>query len=109
MKTGTMKTVAKRAKPRTKVRLAAGDPATEGRLAGLTHAMMARGASAFDASHRALAILEATIDRQANLLSYLDAFRFVGILSLICVPLILFSGRSVKISKAVAAAAAESH
>jgi DHA2 family multidrug resistance protein len=90
-------------------RLAAGDPATEGRLAGLTHAMMARGASAFDASHRALAILEATIDRQANLLSYLDAFRFVGILSLICVPLILFSGRSVKISKAVAAAAAESH
>ncbi len=30
---------------------------------------------------------------QASLLSYLDAYRFVGILSIVCVPLILLAGR----------------
>jgi DHA2 family multidrug resistance protein len=90
-------------------RLAAGDPATEGRLSAIAHAMMAKGATSWDASQRALGVLEAVVERQASLLSYLDAYRFVGILSIICVPLILFSGKSVKISKDVAAAAAESH
>jgi MFS transporter, DHA2 family, multidrug resistance protein len=90
-------------------RLAAGDPATEGRLSALTHAMMAKGATSWEASQRALGILEFTIQRQANLLSYLDAYRLVGILSILCIPLILFAGRTKKISKAVAAAAAESH
>jgi DHA2 family multidrug resistance protein len=90
-------------------KLAVGDPATDGRLAALSRAMMARGASSFEATQRALGILEATIQRHASLLSYLDAYRLVGILSLLCAPLILFAGRSVKVTKAVAAAAAESH
>jgi DHA2 family multidrug resistance protein len=90
-------------------KLAAGDTATDGRLSALTHAMIARGATSWDAAHRALGILELDVQRQASLLSYLDAFRLVGILSIACVPLILFAGRTGRVSKAVAAAAAESH
>jgi DHA2 family multidrug resistance protein len=89
--------------------LASGDPATDGRLSRLTHAMLARGADAWDASHRALGLLDQMIQRQAGLLSYLDAFRFVGFLSLVCAPLILFVGRRRAVSSAAMAAASESH
>jgi MFS transporter, DHA2 family, multidrug resistance protein len=89
-------------------RLAPGDPATDGRLAGITNMLLAKGATAWEASHRALGILEATVERQSSLLSYIDAYRLVGFLSLACVPLILFAGRSKKITKEVAAAA-EAH
>ena len=89
--------------------LAPGDPATDGRLSQLTHAMMARGATSWEASHRALGILEVMVQRQASLLSYLDAYRFVGFLSLVCVPLSLLAGRPRSLPKSAAAAAAESH
>jgi MFS transporter, DHA2 family, multidrug resistance protein len=90
-------------------RLAVGDPATEGRLSQLTRAMIAKGSTSWEASHRALGILEGMIQRQAGLLSYLDAFRFVGFLSLVCAPLILLAGRPGALPKAAVAAAAESH
>jgi hypothetical protein len=49
------------------------------------------------------------VQRQAGLLSYLDAFRLVGFLSLALAPLILFAGRPTAVPKAAIAAAAESH
>jgi DHA2 family multidrug resistance protein len=90
-------------------KLAAGDPATEGRLSALAHAMMARGAGSLEAAQRALGILEFTVQRQASLLSYLDAYRLVGLLSIGCIPLILLAGKRKVISKAAAAAAKDSH
>jgi DHA2 family multidrug resistance protein len=90
-------------------RLAAGDAATDGRLAQLTHAMLAKGATAWEAPRRALGLLNLTIDHQSNLLSYIDAFRFVGFLSLVCVPLILFAGRPGSLPKGAAAASADAH
>jgi DHA2 family multidrug resistance protein len=90
-------------------RLAVGDPATDGRLSQLTHAMASRGATPWEASHRALGLLDATIQLQSNLLSYLDAYRFVGILSIVCVPIILFAGRPRGLPADAAAAAAKAH
>jgi DHA2 family multidrug resistance protein len=90
-------------------RLVPGDAATDARLAAITHAMVARGASALQASQQALALVEAAIQRQAFLLSYLDAYRFVGMLSLVCIPLILLAGRPGRLPNAAAAAAADSH
>ncbi len=87
-------------------RLAAGDPATDGRLRGLTQFMMAKGASSWEAPRRALALLEATVHRQAGLLSYLDAFRLVGFLSLVLAPVILLAGRPGSLPKT---AVADSH
>jgi DHA2 family multidrug resistance protein len=89
-------------------RLSPGDAATDGRLGALTRALVSRGATAWDASHRALALLEGAVQRQAALLSYLDAFRFVGILSLVCVPLILLAGKPAGLPKS-ASAAADAH
>jgi DHA2 family multidrug resistance protein len=89
-------------------RLAPGDPATDGRLSQITQMLVSKGETAWEASHRALGILELTIERQASLLSYLDAYRLVGFISLACVPLILFAGRSKPLSKE-AAAAADAH
>jgi MFS transporter, DHA2 family, multidrug resistance protein len=59
-----------------------------------------RGATAWEASRRALGLLDSTVQRQASLLSYLDAFRLVAFLSLACVPLILLAGRPGRCPKA---------
>jgi MFS transporter, DHA2 family, multidrug resistance protein len=89
-------------------RLATGDPATDGRLGLLTQAMIAKGSTSWEAPHRALGILDAIVQRQASLLSYLDAYHLVGFLSLACAPLILFAGRPRSLPTSAAAAAAES-
>jgi MFS transporter, DHA2 family, multidrug resistance protein len=89
-------------------RLSPGDPATDTRLSQMTGLLMAKGETAWEASRHALGLLEATVERQASLLSYLDAYRLVAFLSLACVPLILFAGRAKPLSKE-AAAAAEAH
>jgi DHA2 family multidrug resistance protein len=90
-------------------RLSPGDPSTDGRLWAITHTLISKGATAWEAPHRALAILELTIQRQASLLSYLDAFRFVGMLSLVCVPVIFIAGKPGSLPKPAAAAASDSH
>jgi len=85
------------------------DPATDGRFFALTHAMLSSGATAWDAPRRAIGIPDMVAQRQADLLSYLDAFRFVGFLSLVCAPLILLVGRTRPLSKTALAATSESH
>jgi DHA2 family multidrug resistance protein len=90
-------------------RIVPGQPATDLRLAQITHMLSSRGMTAWEASRHALALLELSVERQASLLSYLDAFRLVALLSFICVPIILLAGRGKKLTKEAAAAAAESH
>jgi MFS transporter, DHA2 family, multidrug resistance protein len=89
-------------------RLSPGDPATDARLAQMTALLVSKGQTAWEASRHALGLLELTIERQSSLLSYLDAYRLVAFLSLLCVPLILLAGRSKPLSKE-AAAAADAH
>ena len=90
-------------------RLAPGDAATDLRLGQLTHAMLAKGASSWEAPRKALGLLDATIQQQSYLLSYLDAFRLVGYIALCCVPLILLAGRPGSLPKGAPSAAADSH
>jgi len=71
--------------------------------------MLAAGASPWEAPRRALGLLELAIQRQTNLLSYLDAFHLVGVIAAGCVPLILLAGRPRRVARAAAAAASESH
>jgi DHA2 family multidrug resistance protein len=74
----------------------------------MTAMLVSKGETAWEASRHALGLLEATVQRQSSLLSYLDAYRLVAFLSLVCVPLILFAGRSKPLTKE-AAAAADAH
>ena len=87
-----------------------GSYATESRINSITHGLMAHGVSAWEASRKALGILEFTIQRQSELLSYIDAFRAVSIISVICIPIIFLAGKTKKPAAAkIAAAANESH
>ena len=56
-----------------------------------------------------ITVLEATVQRQASLMSFLDAFRLVSTLAVCCLPLIVLAGRSRGINRPAAAAAADSH
>lgn len=57
----------------------------QGMAAHLTQA----GASPADAQHQALGALYQVLQQQASLLAYIDNFRFLGYLSLICIPIVL--------------------
>jgi MFS transporter, DHA2 family, multidrug resistance protein len=89
--------------------LAIGDPATDSRLASITQTMMAKGSSFFDATHRALGVLELGIGRQATLLSYMDAFLLITVLCTLCMPLVWLAGRAAAPDAAAAKAASEAH
>jgi hypothetical protein len=66
--------------------------------------------TSIEASRKALGILEYTIQKQANFLSYIDAFQGVSIIAVLCVPIIFFAGKTKKPTPAkIAAAASESH
>jgi hypothetical protein len=56
-----------------------------------------------------MGLLDLVVRRRAGLLSFLDALRFVGFLSLVCAPLILFVGRTRPLSTSALAATSDSH
>ncbi len=59
----------------------------------LEQGFIARGSDAVTAGHQALAALAGMVRQQAALLSYLDAFRWLGWLSVVIVPLVFFMRR----------------
>jgi DHA2 family multidrug resistance protein len=63
------------------------------RIAATTRGMMAGGATFYEAQKQAYAALEGTVVRQTLLLTYMDAFRVVGIFFLCCIPLLLLFKR----------------
>ncbi len=69
------------------------DPALRERLTAIVSGFVAQGSTLTTARRQALAVIEAMMSRQALLLTYLDAFRIVGVLFLFCIPLILLFRR----------------
>ena len=53
----------------------------------MTQNFIAMGASASEASHRALAQLSAQVDLQANVLGFVNAFWVLGLLVMFLIPL----------------------
>ncbi|HEY2290017.1 MAG TPA: DHA2 family efflux MFS transporter permease subunit [Thermoanaerobaculia bacterium] len=71
------------------------DPAFQERFQAITSGLMAKGSSFFQAQQQAYAAIEGAVLRQTYLLTYMDAFRMVGIFFLVCIPmLLLFKRRS---------------
>ncbi|MEO8562056.1 MAG: DHA2 family efflux MFS transporter permease subunit [bacterium] len=64
--------------------LYAGNPAFEERLHALVGGMVAKGSTFVDAQHRAMALLDAQLMRQAAMLAYNDCWLFI-LLSFLCV------------------------
>lgn len=69
------------------------DPAVRERISTITSGLMARGSDLYSAQQQAYAALEGAVVKQTFLLTYMDAFRVVGVFFLCCIPLLLFFKR----------------
>lgn len=75
------------------------DPMVQQRVAALQHGFMAKGMAFNDALKSSYKVLDFTILKQAAVLSYRDAFLYIGIMFLICIPFVLVvkAGKSSKV------------
>jgi MFS transporter, DHA2 family, multidrug resistance protein len=73
--------------------LSAGSPQVQAMIQGTTRALESRGFSASDAMHRAYALLQANVFRQATMLAYIDNFWLLGVAILAMVPLVFLMKR----------------
>jgi MFS transporter, DHA2 family, multidrug resistance protein len=74
--------------------ISAANPSFQRALQNMTHALQAKGFSAADATHRAYALIEGTVLRQANMLAYIDNFWLLGWAILVMVPLVFLMKRT---------------
>jgi DHA2 family multidrug resistance protein len=65
------------------------NPQASQRVHGLSQYFADKGFSSFDAQHKAMAVIDSGINRQSFLMSYLDAYIFVGLLFLLSMPLLV--------------------
>ncbi|HEY3706647.1 MAG TPA: DHA2 family efflux MFS transporter permease subunit [Terracidiphilus sp.] len=82
------------------------DPAANAAAAGLASTLHAAGADSVTAHQMALGALYRSLQQQASLMAYVDGFRLLGYLALLCIPFILFfqrvrkpSGRSISVEE----------
>ena len=68
-------------------------PQTRTVLHGLAGHLAAAGSDATTATHRALGEMFALVERQAAMLSFVDAFRLLGVIFLVIAPLVLLMKR----------------
>jgi DHA2 family multidrug resistance protein len=69
------------------------DPAVRERIAAVTGGLMSKGSDFYQAQQQAYGALEGAVVQQTFLLTYMDAFRVVGIFFLFCIPLLLLFKR----------------
>lgn len=69
------------------------DQATQSRLTAFTNNFMNHGSGYLKAVSQSLGALEATVEKQTFLLSYMDAFLLLCCLNAICIPLVIFTIR----------------
>ena len=76
------------------------------RVAQLAAGMLQRpGMDSLTARQTAYAMLDGAVDKQATLLSYMDVFLYVGIMFLVCVPVVLLFIKNAKTKVSMADAA----
>lgn len=69
--------------------LDATSPAIQNQVNSLQHAFMSKGMTPEIALQSAYKALDLNVTRQAMVLSYMDVFYFIGLMFLICVPIVL--------------------
>jgi DHA2 family multidrug resistance protein len=74
--------------------VSASNPALQSLLQGAKQSMESHGASAAHATQQAYALVEATVQRQAAMLSYIDCFRFLAWAILCMVPMVFLMKKS---------------
>jgi DHA2 family multidrug resistance protein len=69
--------------------LNANDPDVQNRISALQHSFMAKGMSANAAAKAGYQVLDYSVMKQASVLSYMDAFLYLGLMFLVCIPFVL--------------------
>ena len=69
------------------------EPTVRERLNAIVQGLMARGSTLVEAQRQAYGALEGIVTKQTFLLTYMDAFRIVGVFFLFCIPLLLLFKR----------------
>jgi DHA2 family multidrug resistance protein len=81
------------------------DPDVQQRVIGLQHNFMSKGIPANDALKTGYKTLEYMVSKQAAVLSYMDAFLYLGIMFLLCIPFVLMvkgkKGKKVDLAEAM--------
>lgn len=67
------------------------NPIVQQRLEGLQHSFMAKGMTSDVALNSGYKILDYTVSKQAQVMSYMDVFLYLGVMFLICVPFVLWT------------------
>jgi DHA2 family multidrug resistance protein len=73
--------------------LSPANPQVQSTLQGMAQGLEARGFSPADAMHRAYALLQGNVFRQAGMLAYIDNFWLLGVAILVMVPLVFLMKR----------------
>jgi len=71
--------------------LTPGDPLLTQRIASYTNYFITKGASAPEAHEKAIKLLDVTVVRQSNMLSFGDAYLLIGTIFLLVLPLLLLA------------------
>jgi MFS transporter, DHA2 family, multidrug resistance protein len=66
----------------------AGNPQLNAMIAETTRALIAKGSSAYQASHQAYALVANMLDQQATMLAYIDNFWLLGVCVLVMLPFV---------------------
>ena len=69
------------------------NPAAIQRLSAYTHYFSSKGATAEQAYHQGLQLLDLNVTKQSNLMSFNDAYLVVGLIFLVALPLLLMATR----------------
>jgi len=70
------------------------NPAFQAMIRGATRSMQTHGASAAGATQQAYALVQATVARQAMMLSYIDCFWFLGVAIMLMIPTVFLMKKS---------------
>jgi len=65
------------------------DPAVQNKLTALQQGLASKGIDPFTAKQTAVKLMDLSVTKQAAVLSYMDVFLYLGVMFLICIPLVL--------------------
>ncbi len=81
------------------------DPDVQQRVMGMQHSFMSKGISSDHALQSAYRSLDYMVTKQASVLSYMDAFLYLGVMFLVCIPFVLMvkgnKGKKIDIAEAM--------
>ncbi|MEI9945630.1 MAG: DHA2 family efflux MFS transporter permease subunit [Chitinophagaceae bacterium] len=65
------------------------DPVVQNKVNGLQQGLVSTGSDVFTAKQQALHLLDLSVTKQSAVLSYMDVFLYLGVMFLICIPIVL--------------------